>query len=82
MKTSDYIADFLVKHGIKHCYGLQGTMIAHMVDSICQREELENHACYNEQGAAFAAVGEAKITGKPAFAYSTSGPGQQIFSQA
>lgn len=75
MKTSDYIADFMVEHGIRHCYGFQGTMIAHLVDSICRNKNLENHVCYNEQGAAFAAVGQAKVTGQVTFAYSTSGPG-------
>jgi acetolactate synthase-1/2/3 large subunit len=75
MKTSDFIANFLVEHGITHCYGFQGTMIAHLVDSLCRNEKLQNHVCYNEQGAAFAAVGEAKASGRVTFAYSTSGPG-------
>ena len=75
MKTSDYIAEFLADHGIRHCYGYQGTMIAHLVDSLCRHPRLTNHVCLNEQGAAFAAVGEAKVTGRCAFAYSTSGPG-------
>jgi len=75
MKSSDYIVDFLADHGVKHCYGFQGTMIAHLFDSICKSNRMINHVCYNEQGAAFAAVGEAKATGKTAFAYSTSGPG-------
>lgn len=75
MKSSDYIVEFLAKKGIKHCYGFQGTMIAHLVDSIGQSNKIENHVCYNEQGAAYAAVGEAKLSGKPAVAYATSGPG-------
>lgn len=75
MKSSDYIVDFLVKKGIRHCYGYQGTMIAHLVDSIGSSKDLVNHSCYNEQGAAFAAVGQAKTTGEVAFAYATSGPG-------
>ena len=50
-------------------------MIAHLVDSIGNHPKLHNHVCYNEQGAAFAAVGEAKISGHATFAYSTSGPG-------
>lgn len=75
MKVSDYIAEFLADHGVRNCYGYQGTMIAHLVDSICRNGRLVNHVCCNEQGAAFAAVGEAKATGKPAFAYATSGPG-------
>lgn len=75
MKSSDYIAEFFAERGITHCYGFQGTMIAHLFDSICRNPKLTNHVCYNEQGAAFAAVGAAKVTGKTTLAYATSGPG-------
>ena len=34
MKLSDYIVTFLQKKGIRHFFGYQGTMIAHLVDSI------------------------------------------------
>lgn len=74
-KVSDYIVDTLVKHKVTHIFGYQGTMIAHFVDSICRNEKMNNHSCYNEQGAAFAAVGYAKATGKIGVAYATSGPG-------
>lgn len=74
MKVSDYIVDFLEKKGVKHAYGYQGTMIAHLVESI-GKSKIENHCVYNEQAAAFAAVGAAKATGKCTFAYATSGPG-------
>lgn len=75
MKASDYIVSFLKEQGIKDIFGYQGTMIAHFVDSVCKAKGIENHMCYNEQGASFAAVGLAKTTGKTAVAYSTSGPG-------
>lgn len=75
MKVSDYIVEFLIKNDIKDIYGYQGTMIAHFVDSVCKNNKITNHICYNEQGAAFAAVGSAKANGKLACAYATSGPG-------
>lgn len=75
MKASDYIVSFLKEKGIRDIFGYQGTMIAHFVDSVCKAGGIENHMCYNEQGASFAAVGLAKATGKTAVAYSTSGPG-------
>ena len=53
MKLSDYIVTFLQKKGIRHFFGYQGTMIAHLVDSIERNPETENHSSYNEQGAAF-----------------------------
>ena len=50
-------------------------MIAHFIDSIGKNNKVTNHVCYNEQGAALAAVGYAKTTGKLGCAYATSGPG-------
>ncbi|MGN0467595.1 MAG: thiamine pyrophosphate-binding protein [Acutalibacteraceae bacterium] len=75
MKVSDYIVSFLAKNNINHVFGYQGTMIAHFVDSVCKSQTVKNHMCYNEQGAAFAAVGYAKASGQTALAYATSGPG-------
>lgn len=75
MKVSDYIVEFLINNEIKDIYGYQGTMIAHFVDSVCKNDKIKNHICYNEQGAAFAAVGSAKANGKLSCAYATSGPG-------
>ena len=75
MKLSDYIVAFLQKKGIRHFFGYQGTMIAHVVDSIERNPETENHSSYNEQGAAFAACGYAQAKEECACAYATSGPG-------
>ena len=75
MKLSDYIVTFLQKKGIRHFFGYQGTMIAHLVDSIERNPETENHSSYNEQGAAFAACGYAQAKEECACAYATSGPG-------
>lgn len=75
MKAADYIIEYLKKFNIRHYFGYQGTMIAHFVDSIGKDPDVENHVCYNEQGAALAAVGYAKLTGELAVAYATSGPG-------
>lgn len=73
------VAEFMVKYfksrGVNHFFGYQGTMIAYLVDAIGRDEDVRNHICYNEQGAALAACGYAKSTGRTAVAYSTSGPG-------
>ena len=34
MKLTDYVVEFLQKKGIRDFFGYQGTMIAHLVDSI------------------------------------------------
>ena len=75
MTVSEYIVKYLKEIGIKHFFGYQGTMIAYFVDAIGNEEGINNHVCYNEQGAALAACGLAKSMGKMTVAYSTSGPG-------
>ena len=75
MKLSDYIVEFLQRKGIHDFFGYQGTMIAHVVDSIERNPKTENHSCYHEQGAAFAACGYAQAKEQCACAYATSGPG-------
>ena len=75
MKAAAYIVDYLVSRGVKHFFGYQGTMIAHFVDAIERDPRAENHVCYNEQGAAFAACGLAQRRDDVAVAYATSGPG-------
>lgn len=75
MKLSDYIVQFFVERAITDFFGYQGTMIAHLVDSIGKNAVARNHVCYNEQGAAFAVCGYACTSGKCGVAYATSGPG-------
>lgn len=75
MKLSDYIVEYFYSIGIRDYFGYQGTMIAHLVDSIGKEPNVNNHVCYNEQGGALAAVGYSKVSGKISCAYSTSGPG-------
>lgn len=75
MNVSEYMVKYLKSRGVDHFFGYQGTMIAYFVDAVGRDESVKNHVCYNEQGAALAACGYAKSTGRIAAAYSTSGPG-------
>ena len=75
MKLTDYVTEFLQKKGIHDFFGYQGTMIAHLVDSIEHNANTKSHSSYNEQGAAFAACGYAQAKDSCACAYATSGPG-------
>lgn len=75
MNVSDYIVKYLENLGIKHFFGYQGTMIAYFAEAVYLNPNVQNHSCYNEQGAAFAACGYAKASGSLAVAYATSGPG-------
>ena len=75
MKVTDYIVEFLQEKGIHDFFGYQGTMIAHLVDSIEKNPNTRSHSSYHEQGAAFAACGYAQAKEACACAYATSGPG-------
>lgn len=75
MNVSEYIVNYLEQKGIKDYFGYQGTMIAYFIEAICSNPNVSNHSCYNEQGAAFAAVGYAKTKQCCGVAYATSGPG-------
>ena len=75
MKASDFIADLIVKQGVKYVFGYQGGNIAHIIDSIWNNKELTFVSTYNEQGAAFAACGYAMESENIGIACASSGPG-------
>ncbi|WP_281298243.1 thiamine pyrophosphate-binding protein [Flavobacterium limnophilum] len=75
MKVSDFIAEFLVKKGIKSVFELSGGMITHLLDSLNQKTDIHIITMHHEQAAAFAAEGYARVTGLPGIALATSGPG-------
>ena len=65
VKLTDYVVEFLQKKGIHDFFGYQGTMIAHLVDSIEKNPHARSHSSYHEQGAAFAACGYAQLAAVP-----------------
>lgn len=75
VKVSDYIADFLVGHGIKDVFSVVGGGAMHLNDSFGHHPQL--HCLYNhhEQASAMAAEAYARINNKPAVVCVTSGPG-------
>jgi acetolactate synthase I/II/III large subunit len=75
MKVSDYVADFLYKIGIKHVFVVTGGAVAHLIDSVAKHPGMEYICPQNEQCAAMAADGYARVTGKMGAAMVTTGPG-------
>jgi acetolactate synthase I/II/III large subunit len=75
MKISDYIVAFLEQNGITAVFELSGGMIAHLLDSLSKQSGVRVVSLHHEQGAAFAADGYARMTGRPGVALATSGPG-------
>lgn len=76
MTVADYIIDFFIKKGVTDVFGYQGGMIAYLFDSIGKRsQEISFHELSSEQGAALAACGYARESGKVGVVLTTSGPG-------
>ena len=75
MKLSDYIADFLVNHGIDSVFTVVGGGAMHLNDSFGHNDGLHCTYHHHEQAAAIAAEGYAKLKCKPAVVCVTSGPG-------
>lgn len=76
MNCSDYLVDFLIKHGVTDVFGYAGGYIVPFMDSLYKRKnEITTHVCYNEQGCALAADGYARTSGKIGVYFTTSGPG-------
>ncbi len=75
IKVSDYVVEFLKRKGVPFVFEMSGGMIAHLLDSLSQVEEVKVISMHHEQGAAFAADACGRMTGKPGVAMATSGPG-------
>lgn len=79
MKVAEYIAAFLARQGITHVFELTGGMIAHVLDAIHLRGDIQLVSVHHEQVAAFAADAYGRLTGLPGVAMSTGGPGTTNF---
>jgi acetolactate synthase-1/2/3 large subunit len=75
VKLSDYVVDVIHKEGVSHVFEFIGGAIAHLLDSISMREDIECVSVRHEQGGAFAAEAYARLNGKLGVAMATSGPG-------
>lgn len=75
MKLSDYVASFLASKGVDKAFVLTGGCILHCIDSVAQRSDIDYIPVQNEQAAAMAADGYARVSGKIGVAMATSGPG-------
>lgn len=76
MNCSEYLVDYLIRHGVTDVFGYAGGYIVPFMDALYKRkDEITTHVCYNEQGCALAAVGFARTSGKLGVYFTTSGPG-------
>ncbi len=75
MNCAEYLADFLVEHGVTDIFGYPGGYIVPFMDALYDRKEIKVCVCYNEQGCSFAANGYARTSGRLGVYFTTSGPG-------
>ncbi len=75
MKLSDYIIDFIVKEGVTHIFEVCGGALAHLIDSLYEREDISTVSMHHEMAAAIAAEGYSRASGNIGVAMATSGPG-------
>ena len=72
------LIDSLIRHGVKHIFGYPGGAILPIYDALYEAEaagDVQHILVRHEQGAAHAADGYARATGKVGVCFATSGPG-------
>lgn len=75
MKVAEYIAEFLVSHGVEQNFMVTGGGAMHLNDALGHDARLRTIYNHNEQGCAIAAEAYARVAGKIASVCVTSGPG-------
>ena len=69
------VCEALIREGVDVIFGLPGGAILPLYQTLPQYPELRHILVRHEQGAAHAADGYARVTGRPGVAWATSGPG-------
>jgi len=72
---AEIVVRALRDQGVEHIFGYPGGAVLPIYDAIFQQEAVEHILVRHEQGAAHAAEGYARSTGKPGVLLVTSGPG-------
>jgi acetolactate synthase-1/2/3 large subunit len=72
---ADLVLDAFLRHQIRKVFIFPGGTIAPILDSIEKRSRIEIICPRTEQGAGYAALGHARVTGQTAVFMVTSGPG-------
>ncbi len=72
---ADIVVRCLRDEGIQYIFGYPGGAALHIYDSLYKQDDVKHILVRHEQGAAHAADGYARATGKPGVVLVTSGPG-------
>ena len=74
-RLADYVADFLVNHGVEDCFSVVGGCAMHLNDALGHKEGLKVTYNHHEQACAIAAEAYARLDNKIAAVCVTTGPG-------
>lgn len=72
---AEALIESLKEEGVEHIFGIPGGAMIDVYDVLYDEEEIDHILTRHEQGAAHAADGYARVTGKPGVCMATSGPG-------
>ena len=75
LNGAEILINCLKKEGVKHIFGYPGGAVLHIYDALEVQEDIIHILVRHEQGAAHAADGYARTSGKPGVVLVTSGPG-------
>ena len=75
IRLSDYVANRLVEHGIRHVFMLTGGGAMHLNDALGRAPGLSYICCHHEQALAMAAESYTRLSGRLAALNVTTGPG-------
>lgn len=74
-RLADYVADFLVEHGVTDCFSVVGGGAMHLNDALGHKKGLKVTYNHHEQACAIAAEAYARLDNKIAAVCVTTGPG-------
>lgn len=75
LSGGEILIQCLKEEGVEMIFGYPGGAVLHIYDALFQQKEVAHILVRHEQGAAHAADGYARATGKPGVVLVTSGPG-------
>lgn len=75
MKVAEYMAEFFVQHGMKHCFMVTGGGAMHLDDAFTHKEGMKCIFNHHEQACALAAEAYTRYSGNVPLVCVTSGPG-------
>lgn len=75
LSGAQILVQTLIDEGVEYVFGYPGGAVLHLYDALFQQKNLKHILVRHEQGAAHAADGYARATGKPGVVIVTSGPG-------